>query len=298
MEHTIDIGPSTASRYKAEQRRQWDEAASELRAWWPAFEGFMAPVTAAMLAHARVGAGDHVVDVASGFGAPALSVAGRVGPGGRVVATDLSAAMLAVAAERARVAGRGNLEFVQMDAEEPTLAEGRYAAATCRLGLMFLPSLDAALGRLVRLLAPGGRFVAAVWGSAGANAWLSVAIRTLTEFLELAPPPPGAPGVFGLAGERVLEAALGDAGLEEIHGSTVPLSLAWSSPAAYAAFHRASPMRRLVGAEGPERRREAWAQVTEAARRAWGQGPLRLRGEVVVVSGQRPGGKARLEAVD
>lgn len=298
MEHTVDIGPSTATRYKAEQRRQWDEAACELRAWWPAFEGFMAPVIAAMLAHVRVGAGDQVVDVASGFGEPALGVAGRVGPRGRVVATDLSAAMLAVAAERARVAGRGNIEFVQMDAEDPALAEGRYAAATCRLGLMFLPSLDAALGRLVRLLAPGGRFVAAVWGSADANAWLSVAIRTLTEFLELAPPPPGAPGVFGLAGEGVLEAALGDAGLEEIDASTVALSMRWPSPAAYAAFHRASPMRRLVAGEEPERRREAWAQVKWAARRAWGPGALSLRGEVVVVSGRRAGGKTGSAPMD
>ncbi|MDQ3932964.1 MAG: class I SAM-dependent methyltransferase [Actinomycetota bacterium] len=275
-----------AESYKVDQRRQWDGAAQELRAWWPVFEGFMAPVTEAMLDHADLQRGAQVVDVASGFGEPALTVASRLGPEGRVIATDLSPAMLTVAAERARSLRLANVDFVEMDAEEPTLPQGRFDSVVCRLGLMFLPHLDLALERLTGLLVPGGRMVAAVWGPSQANPWLDLALRTLVEYLELPPPPPEAPWLFGLGGGGVLEGAIAGAGLEDIRCTRVTLRCAWPSAAAYTAFHQTSPMRRLVADEEPTRRAQAWQEVTAAALRRWGHGPLRLRGEIVVVSGQ------------
>lgn len=277
-----------AERYKADQRRQWDAVTPELRDWWPVFEAFLAPVTRAMLASARLGNGAQVVDVATGFGEPALTVARHVGSEGRVVATDLSAGMLEVAAERASARGVGNVEFLQMDAEEPTLPEGRYDAVLCRLGLMFLPHLDAALNRLRALLAPQGRLVAAVWGTPEANPWMTGALQTLTEYLELPAPPPGAPGPFALSGRGVLSDALGRGGLDEVWSVRVPLRFAWPSPAAYAAFHQASPLRRLVADEEPARCAQAWTEVATTASRRWGAGPLHLPGEVVIAGGLRP----------
>ncbi|MDQ3931815.1 MAG: methyltransferase domain-containing protein, partial [Actinomycetota bacterium] len=222
-----------AESYKLEQRRQWDAAAEQLRAWWPVFEGFMAPVTQAMVDHARPYPGARVVDVASGFGEPALTMARLVGPQGRVVATDLSPLMLGVAAERAAAEGLRNVDCVEMDAEEPTLPPACFDAVVCRLGLMFLPHLEAAVRRLSALLVPGGRLVAAVWGPPEANVWLTLALRTLVEFLELPPPPPEAPWLFGLAGSGVLEGALARAGLGDVRTTPVSLSCDWPSPAAY-----------------------------------------------------------------
>ncbi len=275
-----------AEAYKVEQRRQWNAIAGELRAWWPVFERFMAPVTRAMVDHAWLCRGARVVDVASGFGEPALTVARLVGPRGRVVASDLSPAMLTVAAERARRLGLGNVDIAEMDAEEPTLPQASFDAVVCRLGLMFLPHLDVALQRLSSLLVPGRRLVAAVWGPSEANLWLTVALRTLVEFLELPPPPPEAPWLFGLSGGGVLEDALCGAELEDVRCTRVTLRCGWTSPAAYTAFHRSSPMRRLVADEEPARRARAWREVTAAARRHWGNGALHLQGEVVVVSGR------------
>lgn len=275
-----------ADSYKVEQRRQWDEAAEQLREWWPVFEGFMAPVTQAMVDHARPYPGARVVDVASGFGEPALTVAGLVGPGGRVVATDLSPAMLAVAGERAGAAGLGNVDCVEMDAEEPTLPPASFDAVVCRLGLMFLPHLEVALERLAALLVGGGRLVGAVWGPPEANLWLNLALRTLVEYLELPPPPPEAPWLFGLSGAGVLEGALSRAGLEDLRTTRVALNCGWPSAAAYTTFHQASPLRRLVAGEPPDRRAQAWQEVTAAATRHWGNGPLDLQGEIVVISAQ------------
>jgi ubiquinone/menaquinone biosynthesis C-methylase UbiE len=66
---------------------------------------------------ARTRAGDRVLDVAAGTGDQTLLAARRVGPNGYVFATDLSAAMLNVAAEAARKAGLTNIETRVMNAE-------------------------------------------------------------------------------------------------------------------------------------------------------------------------------------
>ena len=58
-------------------------------------EPFEQPVNDRLIELAEIGAGYDVVDVATGIGDPALSVARRVGPDGRVIATDQSPAMLA-----------------------------------------------------------------------------------------------------------------------------------------------------------------------------------------------------------
>lgn len=275
-------------RYKSEQQRQWDGTVRELRTWWPAFQTIMEPVTRAMVAHADLRVGAQVVDVACGFGEPALTVAAHVGPTGRVVATDLSAGMLAVARERAATLDLSNVDFVQMDAEQPVLSAGRYHGVVCRLGLMFLPDLPVALRRLGSLLVPGGRFVAAVWAAPEDNGWLTAALGTVAEFVDLPAAAPGGLGPFALAGTGRLEGALAGAGFVRLREQRVPLRFSWPSAAAYAAYHRSSPLARLLADEPPARRRRAWGEVAATAERRWGSGALHLPGEVVVVSGTWP----------
>ncbi|MDB4932802.1 MAG: 2-heptaprenyl,4-naphthoquinone methyltransferase [Myxococcaceae bacterium] len=60
-----------------------------------------APLCTRMLDLARVGPGMRVLDLAAGRGEPAIAAAHRVGPVGSVLGVDLSADMLAMAAERA-----------------------------------------------------------------------------------------------------------------------------------------------------------------------------------------------------
>src|SRR4051812_20741636 len=65
---------------------------------------------------AGVQRGSRVLDVAAGYGEPALTAARKAGPDGRVVATDISAEMLAFGRERAAAAGMGNVAFMETDA--------------------------------------------------------------------------------------------------------------------------------------------------------------------------------------
>jgi len=141
-------------RYKTELRRDWDAAAAGWKKWWPVFERAAQHVSDRLADLAGVKPGSRVLDIATGIGEPAITVARRAGASGRVVAIDQSAGMLAVAGERAAALGLKNIEFRESDAESLAISERDFDAVTCRWGLMFMPDLNAALTRLRDRLAP------------------------------------------------------------------------------------------------------------------------------------------------
>jgi enediyne biosynthesis protein CalE5 len=112
---------------------------------------------------AGIGPGDTVLDVATGYGEPALTVARVVGPNGRVVATDIAPDLLGFGRERAARAGLNNIDFVAADAETLTFAEEEFDAVVSRQGLQFLPDVVGTLRRLHRVLKRDGRLSFAVW---------------------------------------------------------------------------------------------------------------------------------------
>jgi ubiquinone/menaquinone biosynthesis C-methylase UbiE len=71
----------------------------------------------ALIQHARLEPGMRVLDLACGTGDPALEIARRVGPHGRVTATDLSPQMLDECRKHASAAGIANMNFAVVDAE-------------------------------------------------------------------------------------------------------------------------------------------------------------------------------------
>ncbi len=88
-----------AQRINREQRQFWDDAAPGWKQMWSMLERAGQPVSDRLVELARVGPGDRVLDIATGSGEPGLTAARKVGPGGLVVATDQSPAMLDLARE-------------------------------------------------------------------------------------------------------------------------------------------------------------------------------------------------------
>src|ERR1700736_3873417 len=90
---------------------QWSEAAP----YWEKHRGLIremfAPVTQALFEDARVARGFAVLDVATGPGEPALSVADVVGPEGRVVGTDVVLGMVEAARRESSRRKLGNVSF-------------------------------------------------------------------------------------------------------------------------------------------------------------------------------------------
>src|SRR5579864_7997488 len=106
----------------------------------------MLPLTERMLDLAGLRTGSRVLDVGAGTGEQTLMAAERVGSSGSVLAVDVSAPMLAVAAAAARAAGLANVETQVMDARRiAELDSGPFDAAISRNALILVPEPEKVL---------------------------------------------------------------------------------------------------------------------------------------------------------
>ncbi len=277
-------------QYKAEQRQNWDAAATGWKQWWKTIEQGAQPVSDRLVELAGIQPGQRVLDLATGIGEPAVTAARIVGPTGRVVGIDQAPQMLAIARERAAGLGLQNIDFVEMDAEALEFPAFTYHSILCRWGLMFLPNLSAALRRMRGLLTADGRLAAAVWGPPANVPLISVAMNTVRYELKVPPPPADAPGPFRLADVTALEQALSKAGFTDLHSERLTVTFEWTSAEAYTGFQQAiaAPIKTLLANEPIERQEHIWRAVTDAARKHAGlDGVLKLRNEAICVTARR-----------
>ena len=188
----------------------WDRHSGLIRAW-------LAEPTAAMLDAAGVRAGSRVLDVAAGAGDQSLDIAARIGPGGHLLITDLSAAILALAGHKLLSAGYLNVETMQADAQDLHIPGARFDAAVCRLGLMFCTSPLRALQGIYRVLVPGGRFSGLVFAGPERNPCIATLGATAMQHAGLAPASPFKPGTLMSLGQPgLMHSLLAAAGFTDI----------------------------------------------------------------------------------
>jgi SAM-dependent methyltransferase len=277
-------------QYKASIRAEWRDAAPGWRAWLDVLEaedGGRA-VSRSLVELAGIGPGDAVLDVGAGYGEPGLTAARAVAPGGRVVCTDISGAMLAVGRERAAAEGLDNVEFLECDAEELAFDEARFEAVLSRQGLQFLPDVSGVLARLHCFLKPHGRLAAAVWGPPGAVQF-AAPVPVIRAELQL-PPPPAGPGPFALADAGHLAELVEAAGFKDVGTGTVTAIYEISSPELATHWLRdvAPPITSLVDVQPPEVQERVWAKVTQAwAPYTTADGRVRLNNRAVWVTGTK-----------
>ena len=130
-----------------------------------------------MLDLANLRAGSRVLDVAAGTGDQTILAARRVGPTGYVLATDLSASMLNVAAEASRNVGLTNIDTRVIDAENIDLDADSFDAVICRMGLMLFSNPVKALTGMHRVVKPAGKVVALVWSDQEKNRAVGFLLR-------------------------------------------------------------------------------------------------------------------------
>lgn len=258
--------------------------------WFHVIEGGAQRLSDRLVALAAVAPGHSVLDVATGLGEPAATAARRVGPQGRVVGIDVSPDMLGFARRRAAELGLGNIDYREMDAEALDLPEAAFDAVLCRWGLMFLADLDAALADILRRLAPGGRFAAAVWGPPEGAPALSLSGRVVRAHLGMPPPAEGALSPFALADTGALLGALEAAGFEAVQGEWFTVAFRFDSAETFTAFRRerSGVLNREIADHPEEAREAAWRAVTEAARPyAIPDGTIVMRNAAYCATGRR-----------
>lgn len=202
------------------QRYGWDLAAREYDALWQAQ---LAPAHATLMACAAPAPGERVLDVACGTGRIALAAAEAVGAAGRVVGVDLSSEMVDAARRSAEQRRACNASFARMDAEKLDLPDAGFDLALCSLGLMYLPDPGQALRELRRILRPGGRLVAAVWGERSRCGW-----SALFQIVDDEVKSEVCPLFFRLGQATVLADLCAEAGFEEVVQHRVAATLAYA----------------------------------------------------------------------
>ena len=108
-----------------------------------------------------------VLEIACGTGLATRRLRERLSPTLRLVATDLSKAMLDYA--RAKLDGRKDIEWREADALNLPFEDGKFGAVVCGFGIMFVPDRQAALREARRVLTEGGILLFNVWDSIEEN---------------------------------------------------------------------------------------------------------------------------------
>jgi ubiquinone/menaquinone biosynthesis C-methylase UbiE len=269
-----------------------DEAVAAWHRWLPKQIGQFSPVTQLLAEAAGVQAGDVVLDLGSGAGDPALTLAEIVGPTGRVVATDLVDAMARCCAENALARGLENVESRQADAQDLPFADGTFDRVTSKLGAMYFADFQRAAAEIRRVLKPGGRVALACWGPVEQNPYvllqLGPFLARLTE--APAPPPPDMPNPFRFAQAGTLSAALEQAGFQNVREETVVIPMPWAGPPEehWQNFYDvARPVRPLIDGFGVDEREAAIGEALAGLRQHYDGVYTSPPGAFVIASGER-----------
>lgn len=272
-------------------RHTWESAAPGWAKWEDVFSAGLADATDALLDMAGVAPGMRVLDVACGAGNQTFRAAKRVGPTGKVIASDISSTMLAHVRQSADKAGIGNIETLECAVDELNGKLAPFDAAISRLGLMLFPSPPAALKSLQQVLGPGARFAALVFTTPDNNPFMAQSMAILLRHAGKSPPPPGSPGLFALGADGALESVMTDSGLSDVKVRVLraPLTLPRTSDTLEMMQQAFGAYRAVLADLDETRKRNAWAEVGEFLTEFDVGGRFETEFEIVIGSGAKVG---------
>jgi ubiquinone/menaquinone biosynthesis C-methylase UbiE len=204
-----------------------------------------AEATERMLEAVGLVSGNHVLDIAAGTGDQSILAARRVEPGGSVLATDISAEMLGIAAHVAKLEGLTAITTSVMDAEHLDLQDNAFDAVICRLALMLIPNRKLALREMRRVLKPGGKLAALVWSTPENNPLFALPLAMVSNSARGASSP--LPDPFALSDPSVFERELTEAGFSGVITRALPFQ---SHYASLDAFLQSTASRLTAGVMG------------------------------------------------
>jgi SAM-dependent methyltransferase len=273
------------------QSNPWDKAAAGWNDHADVIRSWLQDVTVAMLDAARITTGSRVLDIAAGAGDQTLDIARRVGPTGHVLATDLSAGILALAERNAQAHGYAQVHTRVADAQVLEMAGANFDAAVCRLGLMFCANPLLALMQARAALKPGGRFSAVVFSAPLQNPCLTITMSIARRYAGLPSAASAEPGsLLSLGAPGLLEKLLNEAGFVDITVQAVAAPFKLPSNQHYVDFVRAagSPIIEMLTKAPQDIQNRAWDEMAVALSRfntpdGW-EGP----NELLVCGGTAP----------
>lgn len=220
-------------------------------------------------------------------------LAQRVGAAGHVEGVDISAPMLARAAERVAAAGLAHVTLTVADAATRGFTPGTLDLVCSRLGVMFFGDPVAAFANLRRALKPEGRMVFLCCRAAVENAYITTAVQAARPLLPpgTAPVPgPGEPGMFSLADPARIRHILAAAGFRDVDLQPYDEAMMLAGPGPDAAVDAAAfsiqfgPLTRVMDDATPARAQAVREAVAQCYRDLEGPEGIALAGAFWIVT--------------
>lgn len=191
---------------------QWIESAPYWEKHREIIRGMFAPITQALIEDAGITTRQFVLDVATGPGEPALTIADLVGPEGKVLGVDAVPEMVEAARREANRRGFHNANFEVAFADGLPFPADTFDAVVSRFGVMLFPSPVDSVREMLRVLKPGGRISMAVWHFAERNPFHYTLSQVMERYVDSPPAAPDSPDAFRFAAPGKLLAILSNAG--------------------------------------------------------------------------------------
>ncbi|HUJ81959.1 MAG TPA: class I SAM-dependent methyltransferase [Candidatus Acidoferrales bacterium] len=283
--------PAKVQKFREQLHHEWTshETIAAWKKWHSHLANFTIPVTQSLLAAAQLRPGMDVLDLASGVGDPALSLAAAVAPTGRVTATDLNPAMLAFVEEQARRRSITNMDFREASAEALPFPDSSFDALTCRFGIMFFPDLEHSLRECLRVLKSGARVTFIAWGRRE-QPFFATTGAILMKYVELPPPDPEAPNIAMFGEPARMRSALESAGFTNVYEEFRTVEGRWqgSVDEYWQQFSEvAAPFRVILNQLSPESKTQAINEIKSALKKFQADNDLVLPLEIVIGTGVR-----------
>jgi len=274
-----DSEPGWGSQYRLVAAEKWKAKSAAMGQ----------PVTDALVEYAQPAPGMQVLDLASGTGEPAISLALRVGTQGQVTALDLSAELLQIAAQRAQARGLNNFTTRAADAHSLPFPDDSFDLATSRFGVMFFREPNIAFRELRRVLRPGARACFLAWGSFDQPYWKSM-IGVVHKHVGGPLLEPGGPDPFRYADPGTLSAVLRNSGFIDVEEEAKTLPWSWPGPVeeVWEQVQAVSvPFRPVLERVPTEQWLQIHAEVHESVRRYFDGEKVAFGASVVLASGRK-----------
>ncbi len=198
-----------------EQRKAWNKVSHGWKKWNEFTMNFLKPMGDAIIKALDIKSNDVVLDIASGTGEPAFSMA-AIAKNGEVYATDLSEEMLALARNYADERDIYNIEFKVADVSDLPFKDNFFNKISCRMGFMFFPDMQLAANEMFRVCKGGGKVAISVWADAEHNDWYTTAQKILLKYIELPQPSAGTPGMFRSSKQGLMKQLFENAGFKNV----------------------------------------------------------------------------------
>lgn len=147
---------------KQQQKESWNKFSAGWKKWDELTMSFLRPMGQKIIEFIKPEGSQTILDIASGTGEPALSIATML-TSGKITMVDISDEMLSIAKENAAARNIANTETIVSDVSNLPFDDNTFDSISCRFGFMFFPDMQMAANEMNRVLKPSGKIAVSVW---------------------------------------------------------------------------------------------------------------------------------------